>query len=173
MLIVPCSSLIKYTHMTLAEELRLIDTVNRFFNIDLKEKSRRRELVDMKHAFRYIMRDMGYSFGDIGRMINCHHATVIHSGKKVIDLMEIEPSFKDMVYVMRSVIKDFHLSYRIKTRKLEQNREKSMISTFCVLLNEVKDHIGEDGVEYWLMRAKLEPQQYENIVYTELMLEEA
>ena len=159
--------------MTVAEEMRLLNTVNEFFNVNLNQKLRKRELVDIKHAFRYVMRDMGYSLADVGRMMGCNHATVIHSYKQAKALMEVEQEFANMVSIMRSIISDFHVSYRIKTRKLEMNREKSMISVFCVLLNEVREYVGEDGLDYWLSRAQLEPKQFENIVFAESILEEA
>ena len=159
--------------MTVAEEMRLINTVNDFFTVNINKKSRKRELVDIKHAFRYVMRDMGYGYTDIARMNNCNHATVIHSNSKALDLMETESEFAKVVHIMRSLVSDFHISYRIKTRKLEQDREKSMISMFCILLNEVKDYVGEDGVEYWLAKTRLERKQFENIIYIEKILEEA
>lgn len=159
--------------MTLAEEMRLIHTVDRYFNVSITNKSRRREFLDIKHAFRFVMREMGYGFTDIGRMIGCQHATVIHSYKMAVDLIETEPDFSKIVNVMKSVISDFHVSYRIKTRKMEMERKKSMVTTFCVLLNEVKDYVGEDGVKYWLHKAKLEQHQFDNIIFVESILEEA
>jgi len=159
--------------MTRAEEMRLLNTVNEFFNVNIIQKLRKRELVDIKHAFRYVMRDMGYSLAEISRMMQCNHATVIHSYKQAKVLMEVEQDFANMVNIMKSIISDFHLSYRIKTRKLEMNREKSMISIFCVLLNEVREYVGEDGVDYWLSMAQLEPKQFKNIVYAESILGEA
>lgn len=158
--------------MTRNEEIKLVSTVNTFFGVDIVKRSRKRELVDVKHAFRYVMRDLGYGLAKIGNMMNCDHATVLHSYNKAHDYMAYDKDFTDLVFVMKSVVREFHAANNIRTKRSEETRSESILSVFCMLLYKFEgDQINEDELEHWLCLAGLEQSQYRTIVENKLLQE--
>lgn len=149
--------------MTLSEEKRLIQTVNEYFLVDITSTSRKRELIDIKHAFRFGMRKLGYRVADIGRMIGCDHATVVNSVKVANNLIETEPAFKELITIMRAILEDFHVANKLRTRINENIAKKSIMATFCDLLYRSSEFLDHQEVLDWLDRANIQEYEYKNL----------
>ena len=157
--------------MTILEEKRLIHTVNDYFLVDIKSRSRKRELIDVKHAFRYGMRKLGYRVADIGRMMDCDHATVLHSVKAANNLIETEAAFGHLVGVMGGILSDFHVANKLRTKINENIAKKSIMATFCDLLHRSSEFIDYDEVLDWLDKANIEEYEYMNLTGQEIQEE--
>lgn len=62
-------------------ETELIEIVSKEFNVDIRSKSRRREIADARAVFYKILYDNEYSLTLIGEILDKHHATVINGLK--------------------------------------------------------------------------------------------
>ena len=62
-------------------EERLINIVNTHFNVDVKRKGRVRSIIDARSVACKILYDQGYTKTDIAKVLNQHHATIIHTLK--------------------------------------------------------------------------------------------
>jgi hypothetical protein len=151
-------------YMTLSEEKRLIKTVNEYFSVDITSNKRQRELVDIKHAFRFNMRKLGYRFADIGRMLNCNHATVVHSVTASKNLIETDRSFETLSNIMGDVIRDFHAANKLLSRVNENIAKKSITMLFCDLLDRSSEFIDHEELVSWLDRARIQEFEFYNIV---------
>jgi len=151
-------------YMTLSEEKRLIKTVNDYFSVDITDTWRKRELVDIKHAFRYNMRKLGYRVADIGRMLDCNHATVVHSVRTAKNFMETDQSFTTLVNIMGDVIRDFHAANKLLSRVNENIAKKSITMLFCDLLDRSSEFIDHEELVSWLDRARIQEFEFYNIV---------
>jgi len=57
---------------------------------DFSGRNRKIEVVNIRHVFCYLARKEGYCYTEIGRFIKRTHATVLHSCKKVQELISIK-----------------------------------------------------------------------------------
>lgn len=75
----------------------LVDIIGTVSGVEKKHiigKERYRKYVIPRYIFTYIAkRRYGYTFEEIGEVIDSHHSTVIYSVNKVNDLLEIEDEF--------------------------------------------------------------------------------
>ena len=60
-------------------ESLLISIVNSIFNVDIKKKCRKQQVIDARCVFFKILFDFKYSKTDIAAVLGMHHATIIHS----------------------------------------------------------------------------------------------
>ena len=60
-------------------EERLINIVNTSFNVDVRKKNRKREAIDARSIVCKILYDHAYTTNNIGKFLNQHHATVVHT----------------------------------------------------------------------------------------------
>ena len=52
--------------------------LDRTYGFDISKKTRAREYVYARRVFSKVGRDFGYTFEDIGSIIDCDHSTIIH-----------------------------------------------------------------------------------------------
>ena len=81
-------------------------------------KRRFRQIQEFKHAFRFTLRcATSMSLQSIGKMLNCDHATVMHSIKYVEDSILADPT-----YYLRCI--DFCDHIKMVLQELELNKNK-------------------------------------------------
>ena len=56
----------------------LIKNIELLTGININTKSRKREIVELKSLYSYLMRKRGYTLNQIGQEISLHHASVLH-----------------------------------------------------------------------------------------------
>lgn len=73
---------------------RLRDIVKDIFSVDvIKENNRIRSVVDAKRAYTKILRDEGYSYQEIAKILKKNHATLIHYMRSVDTIIKSDPIF--------------------------------------------------------------------------------
>ena len=97
----------------------LIKAINRALKIDIKSKSRKREIVYARFIFYNKLRNSKeryYSFQNIGDFLGKDHATIIH-GLKQYDILKEYDDFKD---ILKKVDIEIERSGGFATNKLEK-----------------------------------------------------
>ena len=64
----------------------------------LKQKTRKREVVQWVHCFSHIAWHYGYSKTAIGRVLERNHATIIHNVRSVTDFLSIKDPMTTTIY---------------------------------------------------------------------------
>ncbi len=75
--------------------------VSRAWGVDVRELTRKRDVVMGRFVAMTLMRERGYRIEDIGRFFGLSHCSVVHGGKVVRDVIET----KDRTYY--SLVKRF------------------------------------------------------------------
>ena len=75
-------------------ENRLINIVNTHFNVDVKRKGRDRSTIDARSVACKILYDQGYSKVNIAKVLNQHHATIIHTLKMFSIYLNQDPMLR-------------------------------------------------------------------------------
>lgn len=79
--------------------------------IHLASKSRLRSIVELRHVYCVVAREMGYGLKEIGKSLNNRdHTTVIHNIKSCKNLLETCEAFKKKYYRIVETIKHNHES---------------------------------------------------------------
>lgn len=76
-------------------ESLLISIVNSIFNVDIKKKSRKQQVIDARCVFFKILFDFKYTKTDIAAVFGMHHATIIHSLKMMPIYIQHDSFLKD------------------------------------------------------------------------------
>lgn len=145
--------------MTIKEQRELIEMLNDFFNIELMDTSRVRSLVDVRQTVMFVLRNMGYTTIQIGRMFEKDHATVIYACRKVKDIIEIEPEMNKLYRVVNSLVLNFIQEKRITTRKVVLQEAEKLRQQFCRLLHYYRDQ--HEDKDYWLSQADISQETYD------------
>jgi DNA-binding transcriptional MerR regulator len=66
--------------------------VEMVMGIDIFTKNRKRYVVESRMVFSTILRDMGYSLKEIGRILKKDHTTIIHYERKLKALLDVDKS---------------------------------------------------------------------------------
>ena len=69
------------------EMQQLSEIIKSVFNEDVKDKIKRREIVDARMVFSKILRERGYTYASIGRFLKKDHSTVINYIRNVYHLL--------------------------------------------------------------------------------------
>jgi hypothetical protein len=69
------------------EMQQLSEIIKSVFNEDVKDKIKRREIVDARMVFSKILRERGYTYASIGRFLKKDHSTVINYMRNVYHLL--------------------------------------------------------------------------------------
>lgn len=77
-------------------------------NIDVNERTRKREVVDARRIFYKILRDMGMQYTDIGRIHSKDHSTIIHAVTSFNDIYAVDVDFRRSY----KMIHDLFFSYK-------------------------------------------------------------
>lgn len=148
--------------MNIKQTEQLIKHLNAYFEVDLMSKTRKRNVIDVRHTVMHVMRNMGYTTTFIGTMFQKDHATVVHASKKLRALMNIEPEMKVMYGVVRNMVEQFIQENNILTRKLMMEESENMKLLFCKILK-----ISGEDVDPWLEKANISNDMYESYTYEE------
>ena len=104
---------------------------------DLMHKSREQEYMFKRHYFCYFLRTLGYTFEEIGRILNKNHATIINSVKMANDLMEYkDDKFSRVVYKLEHELNEVDL---VPVWKLNTEKKESVFLTLINRLFEARD----------------------------------
>ena len=81
----------------------MIDRIKELTGIDITDKTRKRNVVELKALYCYLMKQKGNTYTSIGKQIGLNHATIIHHYKEYPyirknreDLKELEELLKKM-----------------------------------------------------------------------------
>jgi hypothetical protein len=74
---------------------KLIEVINQTFSLDLMEKTRRREYVEARMVFAFILLEQGASVTEVSRYLSMHHASVLHYRKKFPWLLKTEKMLRE------------------------------------------------------------------------------
>lgn len=148
--------------MNIKQTEQLIKHLNAYFEVDLMSKTRKRNVIDVRHTVMHVMRNMGYTTTFIGEMFNKDHATVVHASRKLRALINIEPEMRVMYGVVKSMVEQFIVDNKILTRKLMMEESENMKILFCKILK-----ISGEDVDPWLEKANISNDMYESYTYEE------
>tara|TARA_R110000737_G_scaffold10994_1_gene26848 strand:+ start:311 stop:847 length:537 start_codon:yes stop_codon:yes gene_type:complete len=74
---------------------KLIEVINQTFNLDLMERTRKREYVDARMVFAFVILEQGASVTEVSRYLSMHHASVLHYRKKFPWLLKTETMLRE------------------------------------------------------------------------------
>lgn len=74
----------------------LLEVLNLITGLDIKRKVRKREYVNARMVFIYILRSKGYPYTHIGDFLGINHATVIHSQRKAEWFVKTETDIREL-----------------------------------------------------------------------------
>lgn len=107
------------------ELANIIDSV---FEVDIKNKSGKREYVDARYVFVKIMTDRGYTVTLLSNYLKKHHTTVIYYRNSACDLMETNEMFlKKYITCRDKFLIDKNGSIRISKKEELINRIDRLI----------------------------------------------
>jgi hypothetical protein len=152
--------------MTKGEELELIERVNVFFNVDVRSRSRKRRIVDVRHAMSSVLRELGYKLEYIGSITNRDHCSVMNSCKMSNQLCETDRDFKLLYDSMRSLVNDFHNAFNIRSVNTESRGRASFAKLYSLLLRRTSTFITHKELLTWLDAAKITEVEYKNLSRT-------
>mgnify|MGYP003638254148 CR=1 FL=1 len=106
----------------------LVNRINKYYNVDIRKNSRKREVVMIRAVYYFIAKEKTtYSLDKIGDCVNRHHASVIHSLQNFDDWIKYDEPFKlrfenlkNIIYQRFSVseIKSVKLDFKLKMLKI-------------------------------------------------------
>jgi len=87
---------------------RIIQEINNKFNVDIRQKTRKKKVVYARHAAVYLLRthtklvwqDIAYNVG------NSHHTSVIHSFKAAKDIMDTDDDYLKSITEIKKKLVD-------------------------------------------------------------------
>ena len=92
----------------------LKEIIERIFEVDLLDTKRKRIFVDARLVFCYIMKDRGFTFTYIGKILDKNHATIINYIGNAKGYFKTDPILKhrynqvcDEFYVDKTCTEDF------------------------------------------------------------------
>lgn len=84
---------------------KIIELVNKHFDVDIMQKSQKRNIVMARASYYWIaQKSTKKSLSKIGLKVNKNHATVIHSIKNFEDWLNFDKEFKEKFEVLRKKI---------------------------------------------------------------------
>lgn len=66
-----------------------LDMINHFYGVDIRLRSRKKEIVKARQVYFFVMYVSGHSLCSIGRQLKLDHSTVIHGRDKIIANFEL------------------------------------------------------------------------------------
>ena len=106
----------------------LADIINSVFELDIKNKSGKRQYVDARYVFVKIMTDRGYTVTLLSNYLKKHHTTVIYYRNSACDLMETNEVFlKKYITCRDKFLIDKNGSIRISKKEELINRIDRLI----------------------------------------------
>lgn len=102
---------------------RLIDCIANLYDItseDILGKSRKAHISEARMMVTYILRHVGYSFTEIGEILNRHHTGVIYFLRVFDNRYKYEVGFRERISKMLELV-DY---YGEKTSKTKKERKR-------------------------------------------------
>lgn len=123
--------------MTRNKELEneLIEIINGVYDVDIRCKSRKRNIIDARTVFYHLLYNEGYSLTNIGRAINKNHATVINGLKLFNIILNTDIQFNTNYNVCKS---HFKVAFN-KTFPPGRYTEKSIEDLLIEQVNKLKE----------------------------------
>jgi hypothetical protein len=147
-------------HMNKIQVNKLIDKVNEYFSVDMRDKTRKRDVIDIRHTFMYSLRNRGYKTAEIGGFLDKDHATVIHASRKVRDLILVERDMSRLVAAMDEVIDSYILEEKIYSRGGNVDNYESVRVNLCRVLEKFCD--SEEERAHWLSKSHISIDEYKS-----------
>lgn len=72
---------------------KITEKTNRKYS-EIKSKSQKQDLADIRHLTCLILRENNYTLTRIGRIVQRDHSTVMYSIEKARDLISLEPKYR-------------------------------------------------------------------------------
>jgi len=102
----------------------LKEIIERIFEVDLLDTKRKRIFVDARLVFCYIMKDRGFTFTYIGKILDKNHATIINYIGNAKGYFKTDPILK---HRYNQVCDEFYVD-KMCTKDPEPSMSKKMIS---------------------------------------------
>lgn len=96
---------------TAFEAAQMLCSIVRYDFVQLKEKSRKQNIVDKRCIIIKKLRDFGYPLQSIGDVFGLHHTTVIHSSTKAFETVMNNPDFADDVRDIETFVNCIRFDY--------------------------------------------------------------
>ncbi len=122
----------------------LSDIIKTHLNIDVSEKTRRREVIDARMIFYKILREMGNTLVSIGSIHNKDHSTIIHSIQTCENLMYVDKNLKERYNLVREMFYSYKGDgiMKMKSRNdlikkvIESEKENDILRRDIAILRE-------------------------------------
>ena len=150
--------------MNSLQQEEMFNEITEFFGYNINSRTRKREVIDIRHCWRVGMRDMGYTTTAIGNMTGHDHATVLNSEKVVTDLSKVNKDFRSLYSAMRSFLKDFHYRNDISLTMKIEDHTNTILSLYVDLLDYMSDNLEPEELEQWVVAAGLSMDHYQSIL---------
>ena len=150
--------------MNSLQQEEMFNEITEFFGCNINSRTRKREVLDIRHCWRVAMREMGYTTKSVGVMTGHDHSTILNSEKVVSSLSNVNKDFNALYNTMKSFLNDFHRrnDISLETKIEEQNR--TILSLYVDLLDYMSDHMSEEEKEQWVSAAGLSTDHYHSIL---------
>lgn len=73
----------------------ICSVLEQHYGIDIKQRCRRKEIVDKRHIFYLVARHYGFKVEEISGFIRFNHSTVTYGEKRMSDLARIYPQYRE------------------------------------------------------------------------------
>lgn len=77
--------------------IQVKELLNRTYGFDIATKGRKREYVYARRVFSKLARDFGYTFQEVGDVIDCNHATIVHHIKMFSTVTDLDLRVYDKI----------------------------------------------------------------------------
>ena len=74
-----------------------VRVISELFGVNIKSRSRSRDVVDLRCMYCYWMRNNGCSLNEIGKYLGLDHSTVHHNFKKMSGAMDVPESWQELM----------------------------------------------------------------------------
>jgi len=102
------------------DAINLIKVINNAFNCNIKNTSRKRELVENRIIYAKIMHNTNiFTLSKIASYIDKDHATIIHYLKQHDDFFKYDDFYKSKFKKIQSLINDYKANYIKELNKCE------------------------------------------------------
>lgn len=96
--------------MTKDQQQLMLEKITEYFGYNISSRTRRREVSDIRHIWRYVMRKEGYTSVLIAEMTGHDHSSVLHSEKVVEKMIEESEDCVILVDTMKRFIQSFQFN---------------------------------------------------------------
>lgn len=119
----------------------LIKNIELLTGININTKSRKREIVELKSLYSYLMRKRGYTLSQIGQEISLHHASVLH----LIKLYEVIKN-DEFIKITNEKIEYLNFGFDVESAEIKHLYEQLKIENLKLKfeIEELKSNKADD-----------------------------